>query len=366
MSNGEDLKRSVEEQTEAEKVLGSMPSYEEHMKQRSKGEKAQRLLELAGVSEIRKNEELFDEKIQEMTVNGAYKYLTTLNGILRGVDKKRERGRRDNITVGDHVAPSADVQKVIMDDTVKALKNIKDNHYRATLAYYTVNYLHLFPDGNGRTSRAVYEIFDNDSFDLNSDDFIHRTDSQDEVGGHQGFERSKGICQTIDAYSEAREHLLKSLAAKGLVDKRMAEMPSHIQIIGDVYLTEDAKNGLSSREKYTLRKAFNDQQIATVALAGMLGEKGVAKEVIDNCINDDGKREICFEVEDCDMETGKPNEEAAKIFQGWSADDYRRFLNSCKNVQRWNQQVLNGFFVRPDQYKTADGQRIADLLSRVK
>ena len=115
---------------------------EDKTRQRSNSEKAQRLMELSKMTELRQNEEAFDSRIQELNRDGAYKYLMKLNGILRGVGRP-ERGVRNNVRVGEHMAPSRQVQGAILNDTTEALKGIKDNHYRATLSYYTVNNLHF-------------------------------------------------------------------------------------------------------------------------------------------------------------------------------------------------------------------------------
>ena len=228
---------------------------EDRTQQRSNGEKAQRLMELSKVAELRQNEEAFDNKIQELNRDGAYKYLMTLNGILRGVGRS-ERGVRNNVQVGEHMAPSRKVQGAILNDTTEALKGIKDNHYRAALSYYTVNNLHLFADGNGRTSRAVYEIFDNPNFNLYSEDFVHKTDSVHESGGHEKFEREHGIQSAMTAYQVARSALAVKYARDGIIDPRINEMHSRVEICfdmtPDVYLTDDAEKNLTPQEKRLL------------------------------------------------------------------------------------------------------------------
>ncbi len=361
------------ELTEAEKVLGNQPSFEEHMQsiQRTKSERAQRFLQLSGIEKIRNDESSFDEKIQEMTRDGAYKYLSHLNGILRGINKKSERGRRDNVRVGEHIAPSKDVQGIILKDTVETLKNIKDNHYRAALAYYTVNNLHLFPDGNGRTSRAVYEIFDSNSPDLDSEDFVHRTDSSSESGGHGKFEKIKGIQSAATAYAIAREWIKEFVVKEQKMDPRMSEMNSRVEIMygetPDVYLTKDAEKNLSDVEKKLINKAFHDGDIATICLARMLSIKGTAKDVIDGSIHqNDDRPYIVFEITKTDIDTGKLNEKAAKTFEGWTAEDYRTFLKGYKGIQRKNQQTLNDIFANPSKYPMSNGQTCADWLSRVE
>ena len=376
MEKIEDLDSGSQKQepTEAEKVLGNLPSFKEHMQsvQRTKSERAQRFLQLSGIEEIRSDENLFDEKIQEMTRDDAYKYLTHLNGILRGVNKKNERGRRDNIQVGEHMAPSRDVQGIILKDTIETLKNIEDNHYRATLAYYTVNNLHLFPDGNGRTSRAVYEIFDNNSPNLDNEDFIHKTNSSNESGGHGNFEKTKGIRSAATAYAIAREWMKKSAAKEQKIDPRMSKMYSRVEMIfgetPDVYLTKDAEKNLSDVEKKSINKAFHDGDVAVICLARILSMKGTAKDIIDGSIHQDSndRSYIVFEIEKTDLETGKSNEKAAKTFEGWTAEDYRTFLKGFKSVQRKNQQILNDIFTNPSRYPMSNGQTCADWLSRVE
>lgn len=96
-------------------------------RRRSNGERAQRLMELSKTTELRQDEKAFDNRVQELNRDGAYKYLTTLNGILRGVGRS-ERGVRNNVQVGEHMAPSRKVQGAILNDTTEALKENEKSH----------------------------------------------------------------------------------------------------------------------------------------------------------------------------------------------------------------------------------------------
>ena len=276
---------------------------ENEFRHRSNGEKAQRLMELSKITELRQNEEAFDNRIQELNRDGAYKYLMTLNGILRGVDRS-ERGVRSNIQVGEHMAPSRKVQGIILNDITESLKGIKDNHYRATLAYYTVNNLHLFADGNGRTSRAVYEIFDNPNFNLSGENFIHKTNSVDESSGHGKFEMAHGIQSTMTAYQLARGILAEKWARDDKIDPRINEMNSRIEILfgetPDVYLTDDAENNLTPQEKKAINLAFHDGDVALLSLCRILKIKGTSDEVISDSIKtypNDANKYMAIEVE---------------------------------------------------------------------
>ena len=345
---------------------------ENKLRHRSNGEKAQRLMELSKITELRQNEEAFDNRIQELNRDGAYKYLMTLNGILRGVDRS-ERGVRSNIQVGEHMAPSRKVQGIILNDITESLKGIKDNHYRATLAYYTVNNLHLFADGNGRTSRAVYEIFDNPNFNLSGENFIHKTNSANEVGGYGKFERAHGIQSTMTAYQLARGILAEKWARDDKIDPRINKMNSRIEILfgetPDVYLTDDAENNLKPQEKKAINLAFHDGDVALLSLCRILKIKGTSDEVISDSIKtypNDANKYMAIEVEKKDMDTGAPNEKSHQTFSGWTADDYRTFLEGFQIVQRDSQRTLNDIFSNPESYKRTDGRTWADWLSKTQ
>ena len=345
---------------------------ENELRHRSNGEKAQRLMELSKITELRQNEEAFDNRIQELNCDGAYKYLMTLNGILRGVDRS-ERGVRSNIQVGEHMAPSRKVQGIILNDITESLKGIKDNHYRATLAYYTVNNLHLFADGNGRTSRAVYEIFDNPNFNLSGENFIHKTNSVNEVGGHGKFESAHGIQSTMTAYQLARGILAEKWARDDKIDPRINEMNSRIEILfgetPDVYLTDDAENNLTPQEKKAINLAFHDGDVALLSLCRVLKIKGTSDEVISDSIKtypNDANKYMAIEVEKKDMDTGASNEKSHQTFSGWTADDYRTFLEGFQIVQRDSQRTLNDIFSNPESYKRTDGRTWADWLSKTQ
>ncbi len=341
-------------------------------RQRSNGEKAQRLMELSKMTELRQDKEAFDDRIQELNRDGAYKYLMHLNGILRGVGRS-ERGVRNNVQVGEHMAPSRRVQGAILNDTTEALKDIKDNHYRATLSYYTVNNLHLFADGNGRTSRAVYEIFDNPDFNLSGEDFVHKTSSAHESGNHGNFEKEHGIQSTMTAYQVARGILAEKWARDDKIDPRINEMNSRVAILfgdtPDVYFTDDAEENLTPQEKRAVNLAFHDGDVALISLCRILKIKGTSDEVISNSIKtspDGTSKYMAIEIEKKDIDTGAPNEKSHQTFGGWTAEDYRTFLKGFQIVQRDSQRTLNDIFKNPGNYKRANGRTWADWLSKTK
>lgn len=341
----------------------------EELKSSSKnnGEKIMRVLELAKLTETRKDEDAFNASLQDLTRDGAYRYLRMINGMLRGVNAK-ERGVRSNVRVGDHMAPDLNTQGIILKDTVEALKNIDNNHYRAALAYYTVNNLHLFADGNGRTSRAVYEMFDNPEFNLGSDEFMHKTSSSNESGSHANFEKKHHIVSTESAYANARYLFAEEWAKENKIDPRILKLRSRVEIIfgetPDIYLTEDAEQNLTAEEKKAINSAFHDGDIALLALCRMLKIKETSDAVMNESIRTKGdKQYIAIEVSKDDIDTGKPNVPAMHTFEGWTAEDYRTFVKGFRYIQKTSQRVLNDIFMKPEEYKISDGRTYAEWLT---
>ena len=349
-----------------QKMSTEAEPFDEHMKKNHQ-EKLQRFMELSGVKASREDEERFNESLQSLNRDSIYHFLNHINGILRGVGKK-ERGRRNNVQVGDHLAPSKQVQGVVLSETADALKSIDDNKYRAALSYYIINGLHLFPDGNGRTSRAVYEIFENSDFDLASAESLAHH-SQHEAYGHGKFEKEKGIQSSLSALTLALKYLKFDLAKAGEIDSRAFDTTTRLELAFgeemDIYLTDNAKENLSDKEKKLVNRAFMDGDIAVIALSAALAKKGTFGEVADVSTrkNTQGDDYIAFEVTKEDLDTGTPNELAKKTFQGWTADDYRSFMKATHKVQRLQYEKMIDFFKNPDEYKSNSGIRIADWLS---
>ncbi len=346
-------------------IADSVGSFSNHI-ERNHQERLQRLMELSGVKSARSEKDQFDESIKELDASSAYRFLTHINAVLRGIGKD-ESGRRNNVRVGEHVAPDKGVQGQVLTEAVNAIKSIEDDKYRAALSYYVINGLHLFPDGNGRVSRAVYEIFENPDFDFNNDDSL-AFHSQDASYGHGGFERKKNIRPASQALGQALSFVKYDLVKAGKINPVVMDRTVTLGIIAgdvpDLYLTEDANDNLSRSEKYFLNNAFSEIDIATIALNAMLTKKGTFDDIAAASTRKfSGEESICFEIMSYDLDTSGPNELSKKTFEGWTADDYRQFGKIFRSVQVLQYRKLIDFFANPDQNKFSNGVRVADWLS---
>ena len=59
---------------------------------------------------------------------------------------------------GDLVSPTKEVQMKTLEYLTQNMSKVPDKKARATMVYYTLLNLHMFSDGNGRTSRFMYDL----------------------------------------------------------------------------------------------------------------------------------------------------------------------------------------------------------------
>lgn len=138
---------------------GEFPEFVEKQ-QKTNIDKLQALLDRVGFSELKKDDEKFKNFLETTDKQGLHRYLTHINQKLREVSPK-ERGFHDGrMIVANLISPNRETQTRVLDYEIDALAQIDNPRYRATSAYYIINNLHMFPDGNGRTSRAIFELLD--------------------------------------------------------------------------------------------------------------------------------------------------------------------------------------------------------------
>lgn len=169
----------------------------------------QQFLDSKKYFELYADDALFQEYIQRLTVEGVLQIVTTLNRFLR--NKENEEVIVDNMFAGELAAPPSIIRNIIIANYLKTLKELNDNKLRAELTYYTFINLHLFEDGNGRTSRLLYGLIsgeiEDDAWYIHSDvqsnskgDFCSYKGMLDESEINQLTESSEIIKQHVDKY----------------------------------------------------------------------------------------------------------------------------------------------------------------------
>lgn len=141
-------------------------------------DKIKRYLESSNYYNIYADPSLFENYIQNLTVDDVMKIVISLNQMLR--NKEDEEVVSDNMIAGELTAPTSDIRNDIIQNLLDTLKEMNDNELRAELVYYTFINLHMFSDGNGRTARLLYGLItgkiENEEWYIHSDDSMHKYD----------------------------------------------------------------------------------------------------------------------------------------------------------------------------------------------
>lgn len=176
--------------------------------------------DLKEIIEIVKTNNGLDEFIANMTYEDFRKLLISINCFVRGISKEQGGIYDGYMLVSDLISPSNDIQEICLDRLLDVLKALKERKERGTLLYYMVNDLHLFKDGNGRTSRFLFELITNNDFNLdNSNPIYSHTSGEFSKLKFTDFEKSRGIISTSLINNWVSYFLLEELHITDVIEK---------------------------------------------------------------------------------------------------------------------------------------------------
>ena len=149
---------------------------------------------LSSWEKISKDEEAFNGFWGQLTGPKFKEILAEINRALRGDEIEENEDVFCGLTsAGDLVSPTFEVQDRVLDDLVRYIKSEKDRDKMAKAVYYVVVSLHLFSDGNGRTSRFLYDFCRGNLQESKSCDYFHDKASYRKSPTCSAFEVDEGI-----------------------------------------------------------------------------------------------------------------------------------------------------------------------------
>lgn len=165
--------------------------------------------------------------VNTLTGNDIKNLLIEVNRQVRQLNSE-EGGiyKGDRMIVGECISPKGEIQERYFDKIVDFLKSINDKNDMAIGMYYLINYLHLFQDGNGRTSRFVYELMTNSDFKDFSGKFFRHEQGKNTSGA--GFCELKGIKEITEAKKYSGYALYQYLTAMGLLPDKLKDIDLYV------------------------------------------------------------------------------------------------------------------------------------------
>ncbi len=346
--------------------------------------RAQRFFELA--STIYGENKTVNDLINDVTPETAIEILRHLNAKLlkQGLARKSKiayssESSRMLISTEqangqkEDIAPERNLQVKLFQDYLNAIKKISDKEKRAALAYFGLNCLHLFEDGNGRTSRAVYTLIMEDKLPSDIEDiFIHKTDDDDwNASGREKFVLKRGVRPVREAIAVANVMLQAKLVDLRFLDEKYHNTHFSIKSVlrsnwVEYYIPKETRKELSDKDLFEINVAFSDgtkgnsySTLAGLTLAVVLQGRGTIDRITKENKGEDDSC-IAFSVNYDQQSNDESKKKVRRIFQGWKAEDYKRVTSTYKLLK--NLQNLAIISIFKDGICFEDNEKISDWL----
>lgn len=379
---------------------GNFPEFAGDKPKLSNIQKLQNLLDRTGFSELRKDPNEFSAFLRNTDKQDLYRYLQHINQNLREATVQ-DRGFHDGrMFVSELISPDRAVQTEILSETIDAITDIKDDKYRAALAYYQTNSLHLFPDANGRTSRALYMILRRPDFNLkDSEEYIthsnNKSQSENSNRKTSQFESLNGLSYPKEFTQYSMLETIKSIEKEDAgfgaslepfrrsFEMLMGQEPRNrtnvVIVMGAAVGAEASEGNLYALRKNPAYQALSDQDrerfnyaicdnAAAISVAGLAmlefhHEKGDLQTFLQKYTKE-LPRYSGFSRCVANIDPDDENFFGGCECQDWSAEDLLRYTDIAEGIKKRQLETGIDIFLHPELHTTQSGEKIADVLAR--
>lgn len=311
--------------------------------------------------DVRKSDEQFDEWLQKLSYEDYMTYLTRLNGILREVPIKKRAvdGSGVEISFGimgetSYLPPTAEQKNSLMRESFEALKQIPDNKDRALLTYYTLQAIHPYSDGNGRTGRLLHEIISENGKDLTEEKLSELLDHDKK--GHSGNGKGRDVftekvLEPKKAYSYINREVAKDILGSNFLDEYGEIYYSGMVGVGNV----PENINISKQEKEVAEKIIGENEVDNFSFSGL---------TILKLLQENGK------LEHCRYEITRPVNDSNAILEdigkkvlaidndkfeiGLTSDGIKRLIEIHRDIKiRFIREIID-IFKNPDKHQIKD------------
>ena len=305
------------------------------------------------------NDEEYEEFIKGLNEEDLHNLLLLTNSKARNIPENNiEMG--ELMTAGDLISPKKEIQKNIINDLAESLKNIQGRKNKATLMYHIINQLHLFDDGNGRTSRAIFEMFSNEKFDFfNNDSFIHNEKNKYSSSNNYNFENTNSIIGAQDMGSIASFFLYKSLLENGLINNiKTKSVWTNESIKGGNTISDNSINvndDVDVKDLDYINRALcdNNERYSVAGLTMLIMDKLKGYK-------EDEKEYNLYEYE---IDVSTNSTESGERFSNWSANDYSMAVKIADILKKDMLELMIDIFEHPENFKYDGNINICDLVT---
>ncbi len=326
------------------------------------GNKVFDFLDKTGFLEMRKSDEDFAKWLESISYEDYINYLTRMNGLMR------DKAIHDRVIDGNlagkgviigggiltgtaYIPPNAKDKDNMMDKTLDALKKIPNNNEKALLAYYSIQAIHPYMDGNGRTGRLLYELISDNGKQITREDLGKLLDHEKDPEKEKAKARVAFQEKVMDpghAYYYMNRELIKELFGEKFIAEYGSIYYSGVMGFGSV---PNSLN-ISPRDKELAEMIIGE------ADAGGLEFRSI---VILKLLQENGKLKDCQYEGTRNTSEGDviPEDVGKKIFSiddekfeaSLNEQDIKRLIEIHGEIKQKFIDVMIDIFTNPDKHK---------------
>jgi hypothetical protein len=326
------------------------------------GKKIFEFLDRTKFLNIRKSDSEFDEWIQSLGYEDFTVYLTRINGILREVPihQRSIDGKSVEISSGyfldetSYLPPTEINKGILMHTAFDALKSIPDNKDRALLMYYTIQAIHPYADGNGRTGRLLHELLSEEGKELNEEKLSLLLD-HDKVGKTGiGSGREKFAEEVMDpnsAYYFVNREIAKDIFGDDFMKENGCIFVAAVNGVGSV--PESIKEKLPPEKWTRAEKILGEGDVSHFSFRGIVLAKlifeqpDLQKYIYESKNVLDERRKVVPE----DISKKFFSIEGEKLMQNLSEENTLRLLEIHAEVKERFVRCLIDIFEHPEKHQ---------------
>ena len=325
-----------------------------------------------------KDEKKHDEFFSSLTGEDVKKILLYVNSRVRNIPVDENKFCEETMCAGGLVSPDNEIQNRYFEKISNALKNVKVKKDKATMMYYLINELHLFEDGNGRTSRAIFDIINNPNFSFdNNDALVHEAESdvskidKNKFQSNNDIEDSQiaEICSNCFLYKAliksnilpntdfyAKKTVIKTDADQ-LLEANMNEMTTANNY--PVFVPDKVIKQISSIQYSQIQNSLADNNGDLITTSGMaLLLTAIRNGKIGDLVQYEyGEEERLVLPADRENETGQDH------LSQFEKEDYFKIIETANILKEGMLDMLLDFFEKPNNFKFNSAMTMKDILN---
>ena len=257
---------------------------------------------------------------------------------------KKNKTVKDLRKVGTWRGASDEVINSVFPKLLSSLKELTNRREQAALIYYSIVLMHPFENGNGRTSRFIFDAIMGSDIESNLNWYFHGMDDEELYEGRFEFSRNLMLVEDLE---------------KILLHKNAYNITKYIKVLPqeifgksievnvlEVPIREDIRNQLSRREQDLINHLIGDNtlnhsyEVGGLIMLILSSYKGELNKWIS--LNEDYYHFV-FDID-----------KHPEMLDLWTIDDYRKVIEIGNDIKKEIYLNLIDIFVNSNNYKIGD------------